>query len=252
MAQALANRLWEAEQLAQLVDLQPPATTPVTGKLAYRAQSAGRALRTSAGSQLVGYKVGVTSAAGQKALGTDEPVHGYLLDRGMADDGALLGSPPLRAPRIEVEIAFVLGSPVLAGDTGEAEILAATDHCRLALEIVDSRWSQRAPLGLLIADNVSAARVVLGPRVALDTIDWDSLAATLTVGDRVTRGSSAKLGHPAAFVAWLARSLRGKGERLEAGQTIMSGTLIPPVPASPGDHASAEFAGLGRVTASFT
>jgi 2-keto-4-pentenoate hydratase len=112
---ALARLLWDAEQHGQLIDL--PVLDIGVG-LAYQVQAAGRSLRLSAGHRLAGYKVGVTSADAQRALGTDGPVHGYLLDQVLLDDGAVLDGTRLRAPRIEAEIAFVLGSPVSADAVG--------------------------------------------------------------------------------------------------------------------------------------
>lgn len=253
-AAELAQRLLEAEHAAHCLPL-PGGGSALSGEgldFGYAVQAAGRELRLDA-DRLAGYKIGLTSPESRRGFDAAEPVHGYVLESSCVDDGAELDSSQLIAPRVEVEVAFALAGPVDAEEPTAADVLAVVDHCRLALEIVDSRWCERPPLELLVADDVSAARAVLGPRLAPSAAQWRSVTVHAQVGDRATDGSGAAvLGDPLAAVAWLERALRARGERLDAGQLLLSGTLVAPMAAEPGDAVSAQFTGVGRVGARFS
>ena len=167
-------------------------------------------------------------------------------------DGAEIDASRLIAPRVEGEIAFVLGKD-LDGDVTAEGVLAATAAVAPALEIIDSRIADwRIALADTIADNASSARGVIGRQVPLDGLDLAGLTMTLTAGDAVVRGrGEAVLGHPAASVAWLARALARQGEGLAAGEVVLSGALAAAIDVRAGMTATAVFDGLPGVTASF-
>jgi 2-keto-4-pentenoate hydratase len=67
-------------------------------------------------------------------------------------------------------------------------------------------------------------------------------------GQEVARGlGSAVLGNPLNSIAWLAGKLGQYGQRLRAGDVVMTGSFVRQFPLSPGDLAVAEFSGIGRV-----
>src|SRR5262249_48842155 len=65
--------------------------------------------RMAAGSRLIGHKVGLTSKAMQRSSQIDEPDFGYLFDTMMIPDGAKIAHANYCRPRVEIELAFVLG-----------------------------------------------------------------------------------------------------------------------------------------------
>jgi 2-keto-4-pentenoate hydratase len=220
---------------------------------AYDAQRQLRAFRVAAGERLVGRKIGLSSVAARSNWHAVEPVSGHLLSSTISDELESYSLHGLADPRVEAEIAFVLGSPLHGEQISPDEVLAATSRVHIAVEIVASRWPGGPPtLGHLVADNVNAVGVLLG-----STADADSIAgeveATVTVGDAVTPGSSSEVyGHPLKAVAWLAGHLTRFGERLESGDLVMSGSLNVPVAVSPGDALVADFGSLGAISTKFS
>src|SRR5215468_6199935 len=65
--------------------------------------------RIAAGARLIGHKVGLTSKAMQRSSQINEPDYGHLLDTMMIADGARVPHEDYCLPRIEVELAFVIG-----------------------------------------------------------------------------------------------------------------------------------------------
>ncbi|WP_404960690.1 hypothetical protein [Streptomyces sp. 147326] len=72
------------------------------------------------------------------------------------------------APRIEVEVGFVLGADLPGEGCTEADVLAATERVVPALELIDSRIADwRISLADTIADNASSAGYVIGEGLLL-------------------------------------------------------------------------------------
>ena len=204
--------------------------------------------------QAVGHKIGLTSAAVQRQLGVDRPDFGLLfadMDVSAADPVPLTG---LLQPRIEAEVAFLLGAD-LTGEITPAAVRAAVYRMAPALEIVDSRiagWD--ISIADTIADNASSGLFVLGAgRVSLDELEPVDVQMELAVdGEVVSKGSGAAcLGDPLAALAWLAGAARDRGDPLRAGQVVLSGALGPMVAVTPGIRVTATLTGLGPVATSF-
>ncbi|MFE6861866.1 2-keto-4-pentenoate hydratase [Nocardia sp. NPDC057668] len=218
---------------------------------AYEIQLINIRRRVRSGARVVGHKVGLSSLAMQAMMGVDEPDYGHLLD-----DMELSPDRPVRTadylcPRVEVEVAFLLGADLPGADCTEADVLAGTAAFAPALELIDSRienWSIR--LCDTIADNASSAGYVLGrERVAPGDIDITAIEAVLSRdGSEVARGrSDAVLGNPATAVAWLARTVDRFGVRLRAGDVVLPGSCTRAIDVLPGSEFTADFAGLGAV-----
>lgn len=208
------------------------------------------------GATVQGMKVGLTSQAMQEMLGVDEPDFGHLLAGMFVLDGGSVPGAQFCAPRIEPEIAFVLGEQLQGPGITAADVLAATEAIVPALEIIDSRiegW--RIKLADTVADAASSARVVLGEtRAAPADLDLAALGVVMSKnGDIVEKATGAAvMGHPANAVAWLANKLSELKTGLEAGYVIMPGACTRAIPVEPGDSIEADFDGLGQVSVSFT
>ncbi|SDH53379.1 2-keto-4-pentenoate hydratase [Lentzea fradiae] len=202
---------------------------------------------------VIGHKVGLSSLAMQKMMGVDEPDYGHLLDdmqlHGTADSSAYL------YPRVEVEIAFLLGRDLPGEGCTVEDVLAATEFVAPAIELIDSRIENwRIGLQDTIADNASSAGFVLGDaRVRPSELDIGAVVATLRRnGEVVAEGrGDAVLGDPAVAVAWLAQKVAGFGVRLLAGDVVLPGSCTRAIDAGPGDEFHAEFTGLGSVDLKF-
>jgi 2-keto-4-pentenoate hydratase len=226
---------------------------------AYDVQQIVTANRLAGGVTVIGRKIGLTSKAIQQQVGVDQPDFGYLFsDMGVSDGGSTPMSTLLQ-PRVEAEIAFVLGSD-LAGEITDEAVRAAIDHAVMSLEIVDSRvanWD--IALADTVADNASSGTYVLGSRkLSLDEFEpRETLMEMQIDGELVSTGNGAEcLDDPLAAVAWLARTAQDFGEPLRAGQLILSGALGPMVPVTAGNQVVATLtttdgAPLGAVTTTF-
>ncbi|WP_031033779.1 2-keto-4-pentenoate hydratase [Streptomyces sp. NRRL F-5650] len=224
-------------------------------KAAYAVQELLTARRLEAGGRVTGRKIGLTSPAVQQQLGVDQPDFGVLFADMRVADGASVPVGELLQPKVEAEIAFVLGADLAGGPLDAAQVRAAVAHAVPALEIVDSRiagWD--ITFGDTVADNGSSALYVLGTP-ARPLTEFEPAEAVMSLqrgGETVSTGNGAAcLGDPLAALAWLARTARDVGDPLRAGQVVLSGALGPMVPAAAGDAFSASITGLGTVSVRF-
>lgn len=214
------------------------------------------ARRRAEGERVVGKKIGVTSKAVQDMLGVHQPDFGFLTDRMAIKDGVIdIAATGLIQPRAEAEIAFILASPLTGPGVTDADVLAATAAIAPCFEIVDSRihdWK----IGIVdtVADNASCGVFVLGEaRADPHGLDLPGLKATVTKnGAPLSEGYGAAVqGSPLTAVAWLANTLGRYGVTLDAGDIILSGSLVPLEPARAGDIFAMELEGVGGCTARF-
>ena len=256
---AAATSLWRAERLGRPIESLCDMSPGLNIDDAYAIQRRNIARRVDAGSAICGHKVGLSSPMMQQMIGVYEPCYGHLLTDMMAGDGDTVKLSGRYQPRIEVEVAFVLGDRLPGHTCTERDVLAATDYVTAAIEVIDSRI-QDWRIGIVdaIADNACAARFVLGwqgcPPGAVDLTDIDAVLYSGHAGREVvvTRGNAGMVqGNPAAAVAWLARTVARSGVRLEAGHTILSGACTPAFDVGVGDRFRAELAGIGSVSVEF-
>ena len=216
---------------------------------AYRIQRRWLEARCSAGARAVGYKVGLTSAATQALFGAAEPMYGRILAQGVLANGSRIRAAAFLRPRLEVELAFILGTDLAGADVTSAQALEATARIVPAFEIVAQRTEASRALADAIADNGAHGAIVLGNEgISPAETDIAAIGATLFRGRvQIASGlASSVMGHPAAAVAWLARVLDAAGERLERGQIILTGTLTGAVEVVPGDVFRAEYVASAR------
>ena len=164
-------------------------------------------------------------------------------------------------PKIEVELAFVLGRPLGGPDVTVDDVHAATDHIVPALELIDARSHRvdpddRVARGVrdTIADNAADAGVITGGRrVVPGEVDLRWVPAILKRNGVVeeTGVAAAVLDDPAMGIVWLARRLAGYGITLEEGETILAGSFTRPVDCRAGDHFEVDYADLGVITVDF-
>jgi len=213
--------------------------------------------RVAEGERVVGKKIGVTSQAVQDMLGVFQPDFGFLTHTMQVANGQTLSlqRDNLIQPRAEAEIAFMLKADLQGPGVTLEDVLAATDWVAPCFEIVDSRirdW--KIKIGDTVADNASCGVFVIGDPHT-DPRDLDLAQAAMTMhknGEVVARGlGSAVQGHPAQAVAWLANTLGAFGIPFKAGEIILSGSLGPLFPATPGDSFWMEIAGMGECRVQF-
>jgi 2-oxo-hept-3-ene-1,7-dioate hydratase len=263
LVQQLAAELLQSQQTRTPVEHFSKRHPGMTVEDGYRIGRAWVALEKSAGRQVIGHKIGLTSRAMQISSQIDEPDYGTLLDDMLytAKAGEVLEIPVNNfiAPRVEVELAFVLKAPLAGPNVTVEDVLAATDYITPAIEIIDARIEQFDRHTKLmrkvydtISDNAANAGIVIGagdPAFKADprTINRPWCGAILRQNGAVeeTGLAAGVQGDPAIGIAWLANKLAPWGETLQAGEIVLAGSFTRPVAAKAGDLFEADYGPLG-------
>lgn len=252
-AQALYHALRTRTTVRPLIAQDPGLTIDD----AYAISLAFLRRRLDDGERVIGKKIGVTSRAVQDMLGVHQPDFGFLTDRMQVADGATvdIAAAGLIQPRAEAEIGFILNKDLRGPGVTEADVLDATEAICACFEIVDSRITDwRIGIVDTVADNASCGVFVLGEdRIDPRGLDLPALHARVWKnGQPLSEGVGAAVqGSPLTAVAWLANTLGAYGVPFEAGEIILSGSLVPLEPARPGDRFDMELSGVGRASVAF-
>ena len=249
-ADILMTAARERKQAVQLSKTWPDIT--IEDAYAISTEVANR--RIAAGAKLIGHKVGLTSKAMQRSSQIDEPDYGHLLDDMMVADGARVAHENYCRPRVEIELAFVLGKSLKGPGIGLPDVLRATEYVVPAIEIVDARVQDPRKIFDTVADNGAAAGIVIGGRPVrpLD-VDLRWVGGIMYCNSEIeeTGVAAGVLGHPALGVAWLANKLGQHGVALEPGHLVLAGSFTRVVLAKKGDTLHADFGALGGIAVQF-
>jgi len=228
---------------------------------AYAIQRAGVRLAEADGRVVRARKIGLTSKVMQEAVGIDEPDHGVIYDDMFFADGDTIPFDRFIAPRLEVELAFVLGAD-LRGDCTIEDVLDATEYVTPAVEILDARIQMTDPdtgstrtIVDTIADNAADAGIVVGDRrFGTRELDLPWVCAVLRRNGVVEESgvAAAVLDHPANGIVWLAARLARHGVGLRAGELLLAGSFTRPLWVHRGDEFTADYGPLGRLDFRFT
>jgi len=222
---------------------------------AYAVQETNTALWLAAGRRPVGRKIGLTALSVQRQLGVDQPDFGMLFADMALGDGEEIAVRRVMQPKVEGEIAFILGRDIAMEMPTFADLLRAVDYVVPAIEVVSSRianWDIK--IVDTVSDNASSGLFVLGgPPRRLDGLDLSLCGMVMERrGEPISVGAGAAcLAHPVNAAVWLARKMVEVGRPLQAGDVIMSGALGPMAAIAPGDVVELRISGLGAVRGVF-
>jgi 2-oxo-hept-3-ene-1,7-dioate hydratase len=249
-----ADTLIAAEK-ARKQAVQLSKTWPhITMEDAYAISAEVARRKAEGGARLIGYKVGLTSKAMQRSSQIDEPDYGYLFDYMMVADGGRIAYENYCLPRVEIELAFILGKPLKGPGIALPDVLRATEYVVPAIEIVDARIQDPRKIFDTISDNGAAAALAIGGRpVAPLEVDLRWVGGIMYRNSEVeeTGVAAGVLGHPALGVAWLANKLGTLGITLEPGHLVLAGSFTRVVHAKKGDTLHADFGSLGGIAVQF-
>ena len=250
-----ATRLREAYRTGQVAPLRD-LIEPNDGEGAYAIQAINTRHWQGSGRRIVGRKVGLTAKAVQQQLGVSQPDFGILFEDMRVANGGIADTGRFLQPKAEAEIALVLKADLPEGSAiGESDLAACIGEVRAAIEIVDSRIADwKISFADTVSDNGSSAAFVLSDdALALEGADLYSCGMVLEQNGQIASigAGAACLGHPLAAATWLANTLQGQGDRLRAGDIILTGALGPMVALQPGDHIRAVVGGIGEVSFSY-
>jgi 2-oxo-hept-3-ene-1,7-dioate hydratase len=257
----LAVELNSAEKTRIQVEHFSKRYPQMTVEDGYAIQQAWVKLKVAEGRVIKGHKIGLTSRAMQLASQITEPDFGALLDDMFFESGGDIDVQRFIAPRVEVELAFVLGKDLKGPGCTIVDVLKATDYVVPALEIIDARIEQfdrhtkvMRKVFDTISDNAANAGIVTGGRpVKPDAVDLRWCGALLYKNAVLEESglAAAVLNHPANGVVWLVNRLAQKGEYLKAGEVVLGGSFTRPVAGSAGDTFHADYGPLGNITFRF-
>ena len=256
-----ASDLYQAEVSRQQIGLLSQRHPAMNMDDAYAIQKALVAHKLAAGREIIGWKIGLTSKAMQDALHIDTPDSGVLFDDMLFLHQSTVPKHRFIQPRIEAEIAFIMRD-ALGGETVTREdVIAATASVVPSLEILDTRIQRRdVETGELrnvfdtIADNAANAGLVLGQErhdIAAVNLRWTGAIVRRNGVVEETGLGAGVLDDPVESVVWLARRMAQYGQRIEAGQVVLSGSFIRPVECPSGSEIEADFGRFGRVAVHF-
>ncbi|CAB3727966.1 2-oxo-hept-4-ene-1,7-dioate hydratase [Achromobacter deleyi] len=253
--QRAADLLIEAERTGVPTTQLDQAFPGIEIDDAYAIQQRIIAAKLAAGARLRGHKIGLTSKAMQSTVGINEPDYGHLLDTMFFQDGDTIATDTLIVPRVEVELAFVLGKPLKGPDVTLFDVLDATDYVVPALELIDGRSKYPRRIVDNIADNAACAGIILGGRPVrpLD-VDLRWVGALLLKNGVIEESgvSAAVLGHPAMGIVWLANKLAQHDTGLQAGHVVLAGSFTRTVAVAKGDTIHADYGPLGSISVHFS
>jgi 2-oxo-hept-3-ene-1,7-dioate hydratase len=251
----LASELHESEKSRVQVEHFSKRFPGMTVEDGYAISRAWVKMKIAEGRVARGHKIGLTSRAMQQASQIDEPDYGTLLDDMFFEPGDIPAGRFI-APRVEVELAFVLKRKLEGVRISVEQVLEATDYVTPAIEIIDARIEQfdRHTKAMrrvqdTISDNAANAGIVLGGRkMNPRELDLPWCGAILRQNGVVeeTGLAAGVQGHPAIGVAWLAMKLAPWDECLQAGEVVLAGSFTRPVAARKGDVFDADYGRLGR------
>jgi 2-keto-4-pentenoate hydratase len=226
---------------------------------AYAIQTYWTNMRLERGEKIVGRKIGLTSKAIQTQLGVNEPDYGTLWQSSFypATNGKVnVPASDFLQPRIEGEVAFLIGKSLREPNITPEQILAATEACAMGIEVVASRIADwRIKLADTIADNASYGGFTLGPwDKQMREADLGALAMSIHHnGTLAAEGlGAAALGHPAISTAWLANKLLEFGVSLEPGDIVISGGITKMLPVKAGDEFTFSLTNQPSLTVTFS
>ena len=194
------------------------------------------------GADRLGWKIGLNTAEAKEKLGLPDPVIGFLTSATRVESGATYPVGEFERALIEPEVAVRLRRPVEAGAQPD-EALAAIQSLGPAIELVDIP-APPEDVAATMAGNVFHRAVVLGPHREDAAVDGIEAVVRVNGEERQTATANVDLAETISLVADL---LGGAMELLEAGDTIICGSLTPPVPVGPGDEVEVDLGPLGTV-----
>lgn len=196
-------------------------------------QLADRRAELEAGARPIGWKVGFGAPASLALMEITAPLIGYLTDATLIDPGDSVDTSGWVRGVVEFEVAVRIGRDVDGGAT-PAEAAAAVDALAASIELADVSIAPSAErVADVIATNIFHRGLILGEwDESRSGIDISGLDGRITIGGEALAPVTeleAITGRYPEIVATVAGSLAAHGERLRAGELIITGSIIPPV-----------------------
>ncbi|MEI9803742.1 MAG: hypothetical protein WDN48_03795 [Pseudolabrys sp.] len=195
------------------------------------AQLAKRRARIAGGERPLGWKVGLGAPASMEKVGITMPIVGYLMQRALLLSGSTVSLAGYLRPVAEPEIAVRMMSDLGGGATADTA-LAAVKEIFPAIELADlDPPPTRDNLDVVLEGDIYQRQVILcgNTRFGGATSGLTSRLIRRGVETAHTNDVEALTGKLPDIVAHVANTLAAYGEKLSAGDVIITGSITPPI-----------------------
>lgn len=182
--------------------------------------------------QVIGYKVAFASRSAQQQFGIDGPASGPLFQLQRLANGSVIGTGDFIGILIETEVAFTIGKRI-EQPIADVEVLKSyIKWLHAAFDMGEERFdTQPATPGVAdrVADGAGAHMFVIGPGKNPGEIDVAALTLKLSKNDEIVASSPASnvMGSPWLSLLWLVNHVTRRGNVLNPGDVILTGTAAP-------------------------
>lgn len=219
------------------------------------AQLATRRARIEAGETPLGWKVGLGAPASLEKMRIAAPIVGFLMRKAQLPSGATVPLKDYVRPVAEPEIAVRMARDLGGGATATAA-LDAIENIRPAIEIADlDPVPTPDNLDVVLASDIYQRHVILCEQSRAGASLAGIVSRVTRRGAEVSRTSDpeALTGKMGDIVSHVANTLSAFGEKLSAGDVVITGSITPPVMIEPDETAFAHAIDpIGEVRVTFT
>lgn len=214
-------------------------------------QLAQRRARIAAGERPLGWKVGFGAPAALQKLGLAAPLVGHLFAGAVRESGSTLSLAGWVKPVAEPEIAVHLARDLGAG-ADRATAQAAIAGLGPAIELADLAFPPD-DVERILAANIYQRAVIVAPCAcaggAVDGVHGRIVRNGEPFAE--TRDPQAQTGDLVDIVRHVADTLAACGERLRAGELIITGSIVPPLFVAAGEELAYALDPLGALAVRF-
>jgi 2-keto-4-pentenoate hydratase len=207
----------------------------------------------SSGGKSLGWKLAFGGPAAMARLRISAPLVGFLMENAVVPSGSTISLEGWKKPAAEPELALYLGRD-LAADADRETAIAAIARVGAAIEVADVDHPSEDVEGTLVR-NIYQRHVIVGSsRLAEGTKLLAGLRARVFRNDAEladTTDFEALTGELIDIVQHIANLLKVFGEKLEAGQMIIAGSITPPIWVDPGEEIRFELVPLAPISVMF-
>ena len=194
-------------------------------------QLAKRQARIAAGERPLGWKVGLGAPAAMQKVGITAPIVGFLMQRALLLSGSTVSLDGWVKPVAEAEICVRMMSDLRGGATADTA-LAAIKEIFPAIELADlDPVPTPDNLDVVLEGDIYQRHVVLcgNTRFGGSTAGLTSRVIRRGTQFANTTDPEELTGKLPEIVAHVANTLSAFGEKLSAGDVIITGSITPPI-----------------------
>lgn len=223
---------------------------------AYQVQDEAIAYRRSRGEEIVGYKIGCTSAAIRNQFGLTEPISGRLMAPHIyRDPKRTLFWKDYVNCAIEPELVIGIGRDLTGACLDDEFLIGSIEYLSPGIEVHHFKfWLGDPTAQELIMSNGLFACLVVGPqKVKPEALNFkDELFQVFKDGRLETKATSSQImGSPLASLKWLLTQLARRGEALPAGSLVIPGSPVELVRIERDTELTIEISKVGTVSTRF-